>query len=168
MKWQVLFWYVLSLFFSQLPWEASSIIIPVSYKCRKWDKGNLKKEAGQGPAAERPVELAFKRTVWSQSLYTCHYGIRTCLLCSIRVSGFSDDIWGWSPSPLLRNPTKTPGGLRWWASHTCWSVSTFQLPRPRRRLLFRAFKKKKQNLTLTLGDFLCQMLFSSDDIILFP
>lgn len=103
---QVLFWYVLSLFFSQLPWEAGSIIIPVSYKCRKWDKRSFKKEASQGPAAER-TELGFKLTVWSQSLYTCYCDIRTCLLHSICVSGFSHDIWGLSPSPLLRNPTKT-------------------------------------------------------------
>lgn len=61
--WQVLFWYVLSLFFSQLPWEVGSIIISVSYKCRKWDTGSLKKEASQGPTAERTVELGFKPTV---------------------------------------------------------------------------------------------------------
>ena len=104
---QVLFWYVLSLFFSQLPWKVGSIIISVSYKCRKWDTGSLKKEASQGPTAERIAELGFKPTVWSQRLYTCHGGIPTCLLHSICVSGFSHDIWGWSPSPLLWNPTKT-------------------------------------------------------------
>ena len=36
------------------------------------------------------------------------------------------------------------------------------------KIAVSCFKNKKQNLTLTLGDFLCQMLFSSDDIILFP
>lgn len=154
MKWQVLFWYVLSLFFSQLPWEASSIIIPVSYKCRKWDKGNLKKEAGQGPAAERPVELGFKRTVWSQSLYTCHYGIRTCLLCSIQCFWV---FWWHLSMKSFSHSSKSYQNTRWplmvGISHLLVSLYV-SAASTQEKIAVSCFKKKKTKLNIDSWRFL--------------
>ena len=184
---QVLFWFVLSLFFSQLPWEAGSIVIPGPTNAESETQGVSRRKLAKVPqlkeqswdsnsqSGPRGCTLA---TVVSELAYCVPYVFLGFLMmfedevllpffvfffffffhgkydiCFIKTKidmqwnhknfenkqKFKLPMTHWPPS--LKSYQNTDG-LQWWASHTCWSVSTFQQPQPRRRLLFHALKRK--------------------------